>query len=296
MARKSKKQPGVAPLALDLSCALAVPVFPCRTRKLRIILAGCGGTGSWLAPHVARIASEVRQQWQRVELVFVDPDVVEDKNIPRQNFVQAELGLDKACALAQRYAVWGVEIQAVPNRYDPKLASSWDTLTVVIGCVDNAAARQSIARSLDRCGSAPAVWWLDCGNARESGQVLFGSANEAGALKEAFKLESCCTALPSPALVQPRLLEPLPEETAGHTLSCAELAAANAQSLTVNNAIACIASDYLVRFLFGELRRFATYIDLGSGSVRSEYITPECVAAAVGQSPARLFAGHKRNK
>ncbi len=290
MARKGKKQLVVTPLALDPSYALAVPVFPCRAHKLRIILAGCGGTGSWAAPHVARIASEARQRWQRVELVFVDPDVVEDKNIPRQNFVPAELGINKACALAQRYAVWGAEIQALTAPYDPRLASNWDTLTVVIGCVDNAAARQSIAQSLERGGSVPSVWWLDAGNSRESGQVLFGSANQVSALKEAFKLGTYCTALPSPALVQPQLLEPLPEEIAGHTLSCAELAAVNAQSLVINNNIACIASDYLARFLLGELRRFATYIDLGSGSARSEYITPERVAAAVDKSPGKLFS------
>ncbi len=288
MTRKGKKQSVVTPLALDPSYALAVPVFPYRAHKLKIILAGCGGSGSWLAPHVARIASEARQRWQRVELVFVDPDVVEDKNIPRQNFVPAELGINKACALAQRYAVWGTEIQAVPAPYDPRLASNWDTLTVVIGCVDNAAARQSIAQSLEGRTSA-SVWWLDCGNARESGQVLFGSTNQIRALQEAFKLETYCTALPSPALVQPQLLEPLPEEIAGHTLSCAELAAANAQGLTINGMIACIASDYLVRFLLGELRRFATYIDLGSGSARSEYITPERVAASVGKSPDKVF-------
>jgi hypothetical protein len=54
--------------------------------RLRLCLVGCGGTGSWLAPSVARIARLQRDQGREVEVAFYDHDHVEPKNIPRQHF------------------------------------------------------------------------------------------------------------------------------------------------------------------------------------------------------------------
>jgi hypothetical protein len=49
-----------------------------------------------------------------------------------------------------------------------------DPLWIVVGCVDNPAARQQLARTLqhNKPNEAPDVWWLDCGNHLEAGQVL----------------------------------------------------------------------------------------------------------------------------
>jgi hypothetical protein len=57
---------------------------------------------------------------------------------------------------------------------------------------------------------------------------------------------------------------------------------ANAQGLIVNQRVAAEAADYLARLLIHRnLRRFATYFDLASGSVRNHYITPEEIKRAV---------------
>lgn len=146
---------------------------------------------------------------------FVDPDCIEGKNIPRQNFCDAELGYPKAQTLAARYSLaWAVEIDAVTDHFKAEMISSrWHRLTVVIGCVDNAAARQEVAKTLNANSgdSPPRIWWLDCGNQRESGQVLFGSTNDPRALRSAFPLDGFCQRLPSPAMQCPDLLEPQPE-------------------------------------------------------------------------------------
>jgi hypothetical protein len=47
------------------------------------------------------------------------------------------------------------------------------------------------------------------------------------------------------------------------------------QGLTINQTIASVAADYLVRLLLTQnLDKFQTYIDLNSGSMKSTYITP----------------------
>ncbi len=279
------------PPGLDLSYLNATPVLLRRTRRMRFVLAGCGGSGSWLAPSIVRLARVLREAGRDVTVTFVDPDTVEAANVPRQNFCDAEIGCPKATALATRYgAAWGLEIKAVVGRFDPNaVAVSYNEIVILMGCVDNAAARQSLAAALRHSTDSPSVWWLDCGNARESGQVLVGSASSVEALQGAFRLPSVCAALPSPALQHPELLTPLPEEVDGSNLSCEQIALANAQSLMVNQRVAAEAADFLLRLTVGGLRRFATYFDLNSGSARSKYTTPVAVAAAVGQTPEQLF-------
>lgn len=269
--------------SFDLSYVNAVPVLLRDAEELRLYLVGCGGTGSWLAPDIARLAVEYRARWRHIRVTFVDPDTVEPVNIPRQNFCQAEVGAGKAETLAARYgAAWGLEIAAVAKRFQPSLVDApWRAAAIIIGCVDNAAARKSIASVMDRNSPTPSVWWLDCGNTVQSGQVLLGSAPTLRELTGAFVVPTFCSALPSPALQHPELLKPLPEELKGARMSCAEIAAANRQALTVNKQVAAHAAAMLSQFLAGELRYFALYFDQASGTARSRYITPDNVQAIV---------------
>jgi PRTRC genetic system ThiF family protein len=283
--------------SIDLSYARSAKLMLPVSDRLRLCLVGCGGTGSWLAPSVARIARLQRDQGREVEVVFYDHDHVEPKNIPRQHFCDAELGRNKAVTLAARYsAAWGVEIIAVPKRFvGASLQINHNTLTVLIGCVDNAAARREIASRVAH--SDKPVWWLDCGNDESSGQVIVGSAMEAKPLAGGFT-PSCkiCKALPAPSLVAPDLLEARPEELATSMMSCAEIQMANAQSLAVNQMVAAVATDYLLGLVNGGLRRFATFFDLLSGSMRSRYITPEEVARVIGKPASYVISAGKERQ
>jgi len=293
--KRNTKKAQVLDLSYARAATLMLPVYD----RLRLILVGCGGTGSWLAPSVARIARLQRDQGRQVEVVFYDHDTVEAKNIPRQHFCDAELGRNKAVTLAARYSgAWGVEISAVPKRFTSKLADiERNCLTIIIGCVDNAAARVEIAKRLGWAGSDP-VWWLDCGNDESSGQVIVGSVAHLQSMAGVFT-PSCkiCKALPSPAFVAPDLLEPRPEELLASKLSCAEIQMANAQSLAVNQMVAAVATDYLLRLVSGGLKRFATHFDLSSGSMRSKYITADEVARVVGKPASYVIsAGQERRR
>jgi hypothetical protein len=69
---------------------------------------------------------------------------------------------------------------------------------------------------------------------------------------------------------------------------------ADNQSLAVNQMVASVATDYLLRLTSGGLKRFATYFDLESGSMRSRYITPEEIAG-VARKPIDHLISPSRN-
>jgi PRTRC genetic system ThiF family protein len=280
----------------DLNPArLRLPAF----KELRLIQVGAGGTGSWLAPQVARVARMVQDEHgARVRVYFVDDDTVQAKNLRRQNFCEPELGQKKAEALARRCSsAYGVEAIAVAERFnaDRLARDSYysDNLTVIVGCVDTAESRAAISRAIPAyryAGGPSTIFWLDTGNDHAAGQVYLGSAANPEGLRGAFPLPGLCLALPSPALQDPRLLVPQPEEEAeDEGLSCADFTARHAQSRGINQAIAAVAAGYLFCMFDGVLDHFATYLNLRTGSMTSTPITPENVAAASG-TPLSLVA------
>lgn len=72
-------------LELNLGLLKAKPVVVPggSDRIIRLVLVGCGGTGSWLAGGIARVAWELQRMGRQVEVQFWDFDKVEPKNVPR---------------------------------------------------------------------------------------------------------------------------------------------------------------------------------------------------------------------
>ena len=140
---------------LDLSFAHAARILPKEFSKLKIYLIGAGGTGSFAAMNLARVAFELRRIGKSVEMTIVDSDVVESGNIPRSNFCAAEIGRFKAQTLAERITLaWGIEVSYSNEKvnYEKHLKpnrNGYKELTVLIGCVDNHLARREIHRSLE---------------------------------------------------------------------------------------------------------------------------------------------------
>jgi PRTRC genetic system ThiF family protein len=274
-------------MTLDLAYSLARPVAVRQCQQVVLLLVGCGGNGSHLAPHLARIARELVQRGRHVRMAFIDHDRVEAGNIGRANFCEAEIGLYKATTLAARYsAAYGLDIQAVPRAFTRQLFRypPFNTLTVVIGCVDRASARQELAALLEHNDERTTlVWWLDLNNDFASGRVLLGNTANVDRLRHAFDVPTLCSWLPAPHLIYADHLTPRPEELADTPLSCQQLQEANAQSLCINSLIAAFGAQYLSELLLtGELRRFATTVSALSGSATSRYTTPDGIASAVG--------------
>jgi PRTRC genetic system ThiF family protein len=254
--------------------------------NVNLVLIGCGGTGSWLAPSIVRFAKLLVEKFDKdVRIVFVDPDKVEEKNVYRQNFCQAEIGMNKAQALAFRYGLaWGMDILAIEEPFKASMSfpntGRAKYLTVLIGCVDNGAARQEIkSRVLSSIGNGEVRWWLDCGNKKTVGQVLIGRG--LGSDEDPLAFDGFCTWAPSPALQHPELvmtdddLESLPEPDAN--LSCAELAMRGSQSLSINCKMAATAGEMLGKLLLtNDLEYYAAYIDQSTGETR-RFITDEAI-------------------
>ena len=300
-----KATSGAASDGVDLSHLKAVPlklVAP-GTHVLRLYLIGTGGTGSWLAPHIIRLARFLREDNRmNVQVTFIDPDTVEPKNVFRQNFSFAEIGANKAETLALRLGpAWGIEIRVYKSRFDKRMVElQYGDVGVLMGCVDNAAARRSIAEALDHSPNGwsggwssgdslplPHLFWLDCGNGENTGQALLGSTSNIKMLHSAFPHfpnATFCIQLPAPHLQHADLLEPRPSEItatqAEPAASCAQMLFTGDQSPSINAMVANIAATYLWRMFTDPkgLTTFASYCNLEALSVRSRFITPEALA------------------
>lgn len=283
--RAASQAPG-QPATADLSFYNARRFVPPTLKNPHFYLIGCGGNGSWLAPNLARLARRLKRSGRTPRLTFVDYDKVETKNVSRQNFCDAEVGEHKAVTLAERFGeAHGLEIEAVTDPFTAGLVKSdHDGVVVLIGCVDGPEPRKEMARALNSYAPRRTTLWLDCGNHRNSGQVIIGNTTNPAHLAESFPLPKVCTALPAPSLVMPDLLER--DKKTGEPrpgASCAELAEADEQSPTVNWMIAGFASQYLYSlFAYGELKTFYTYHDTRSSVTTSKYITPEAISAVSG--------------
>lgn len=284
---------------LDLSFANAGRVLPKEFSKLKIYLIGAGGTGSFAAMNLARLLFEIKRIGKATEMTIIDPDVVENANIPRSNFCVAEIGRFKAQTLAERITLaWGLEVSYTNEKLDfekhlKPSRNSYKELTVLVGCVDNHIARQEIHKTLEELNkynsnNAPECWWIDGGNGKSSGQILIGSEVKKEKPENYFSTSTICKKLPAPSVVHPELLEnleiPKPRENA-ERMSCAERIMRGEQSLNINQRVSVEIGEMLTELLLtNSLRRFATYFDLESGTSRSSYCTPEQIAEALKQA------------
>jgi PRTRC genetic system ThiF family protein len=257
--------------------------------ELTVMLVGVGGTGSALAPALARLAIHLRDRGVGMKMVFVDPDVVERRNVWRQNFTEHEAGCFKADALAFRLnAAFGLDITAIPVPFSAERFDEWTAgrerrmgANLIISAVDNHLARREIAEVV---ATQNGRWYgLDLGNEQHSGQVLLGNVTDPAVIK--FDRLGLCTGLPSPYIQEPALLEPPP--AAASPLSCADLTQREEQSLVVNQQVAALAAHYAHQFLVRrELTQMATTFSLEPPATRSVLLTQAAISAT-RQSPAR---------
>jgi PRTRC genetic system ThiF family protein len=252
---------------------------------IHIMLVGVGGTGSWLALSLGRLAYHARLKGITVRLTFVDHDAVELKNCVRTMFCPAEVGQNKAFSMARRLNLaLGMSITANPHPFTAELGYQWargcgrQATHLLIGAVDNHLARRELAQVV--VGHGGRVWGLDLGNGRASGQILIGNLTRL----EQLKLDNIglCNGLPSPYVQEPDLLEPDEE---ARPLSCADLTLLEEQGLMVNSQVAAIAGQYVYEFsLKRTLRQYATYFTLEPPITTSHCLTAS-VRSRFGEGP-----------
>ncbi len=300
-------------MSLDLSHLNAKLVLPVDYKAVEFWLVGGGGTGSFMAMNLARLAFELKMLGKNPKLVIVDPDRVETGNIPRSNFCFAEIGMNKAETLAGRITrAWGIEIGFVKEGFQPALLQSknddWmvqssnsNKLTILVGCVDNHLARREMHEALKYHNeqrynsSSPRLWWIDGGNGRDTGQVLIGNRLNEKEICESARTLPILSLLPAPSLQHPELIERESaksieprNQAVGGSITCAERIRLGEQSLNINQRVAVEMSEILSELLLTQtLKRFATYFDLESGASRSVFNTPEAISAIANYKPKR---------
>lgn len=270
-----------------------------------VLIVGLGGTGSALARHVCRTIFHMRAAGMQTprSIKFIDPDIVESKNLGRQMFTAGDLGQHKAEVLAKRFSMaLGLQVEWYNEKYNPSKHldqnSSYSDSTILLGCVDNHLARRDLARK--------STVWIDCGNHHNSGQVIIGNVADksawqmhirsatktkvmkktdfvAGGVQALKTKDELWKQLPNAALVFPSLLEPESVKENTPILSCAELIATGEQHLLVNDQVAIVAANYFYRLMMRQsISTFMTYIDGDSLSMRSIPITRDDLEAYVG--------------
>ena len=168
-------------------------------RKIEVLVVGCGGNGSYMIPQMMRFIKTLMERVNRptaagqartsanlkFDLTLIDGDLIEQKNLVRQNFIAPDVGKNKALVLAQRYGkAFGLEVGAIDKYLDEEMAKDliWKGNTVsqiVLGCVDNNATRKLLHKLIVDKPKQDYVnmnhlFWIDVANETFDGQLSIG--------------------------------------------------------------------------------------------------------------------------
>ena len=109
--------------------------------KRKILVIGAGGIGSFLIPVLDKVGL--------YNITVADPDIVEKKNLPYQNFKIVSVGQNKASNMADNYS--GSVTKAI--RFPILTEKQMQGYDLVICCVDNLSVRKTLYNT--------SLKWLD---------------------------------------------------------------------------------------------------------------------------------------
>lgn len=222
-----------------------------QVRPVKIVMLGAGGTGGHIAPHLYRLLYALNRP---VRFIICDGDVVEQKNLVRQNFIPADLGDNKARVLAERYStVFGMETEYLPSFIETEevlngllAPKCWYVNSgythyhtkcireqvILIGAVDNNKSRQLCHRVFHQMKE---LIYIDSGNGEYTGQVVCG-------IRRGGR-----TYYPPIGTVYPDVLEDTDKFPT--QLSCAEASVSAPQSMAANITAAMAVVDMVYNIL-----------------------------------------------
>jgi PRTRC genetic system ThiF family protein len=249
------------------------------SRLTKVFVIGCGGNGSHLVSDLARLVGTLDLD---IEIVLIDGDSVEEKNLIRQHFIGADLGKNKAQVLASRYAsAYNASMGHVPeyltNENKGRIFGQIGTPQLIITCTDNLKSRKLVSKQTGQL-------WLDLGNEEIGGQVTFSS------LMRPSTTDAICSGAAWPI---PHVFELFPEfdkrvdsEKEVDQLSCAELAEESpSQAGYVNVICAAIAKNYLHALLTQRpIKTFQTFFTIDN-TFESRSITRSVIEGWIEKYP-----------
>jgi PRTRC genetic system ThiF family protein len=234
-------------------------------REVRILVVGCGGTGSAILgglPHL----HQALVAWGHpggLQVTVIDGETASAINCVHQPFGRSEIGMNKALVLVNRINLfWGLDWQAIPQAFTPQtLAPAYAGYSerhlhpdIVIGCVDTRAARAVIAKSVASSGTTG--YWLDHGNHATGGQFVLGEPQNARNKRSRLRLRTA-------AELYGELINPDLDDD--NEPSCSAIEALDRQEPFVNAALAQHALALLARlFRYGQISYHGGFVDVAN--------------------------------
>lgn len=222
-------------------------------------MVGAGGTGTYFLKEFSRFLSGEEGLLKTVSSMWIaDGDLVEAKNLKRQAFSEEDVGQKKSAVMAEVLnEAFGLSWKASgayltkPEQLAKMTSDSsiWDpravTVPLVIGCVDNHAARMVCERFFKSCANCI---YFDAANEFSSGEVVFASRLGGRTLSPTRS-----DVFPE---VKKKRHKPVTE------MSCTELNAVSPQHIAANmNAGLCLLSAAAALLKEGRIASGVTFFD-----------------------------------
>jgi len=132
-----------------------------------ILIIGAGGIGSWLLSRLSRLAQY--NQIKDVEITIYDSDVVEEKNLPYQNFEELDITDPKV------YAVEPLSEMPLIRRFEKiETEDQLKSYDVIICAVDNSKTRELVFRF---CNKNKQTYFIDL---RAEGTAVWAITSDSG--------------------------------------------------------------------------------------------------------------------
>lgn len=250
-----------------------------------IVLVGAGGTGSYVAHHLVRMMATRSLVSKRIKsLTIIDGDLVEMKNVARQDFYPDDVGKPKARVIAKRLALR----YKIPVSYKATILrgikdtgegtipkSKLIEPLLMIGAVDNALARKAILKVCEHNqGSRNAAYWIDAGNGYQRGQVAWGNTSSLKRIHKDMERE-WIEFVPYPSIVFPNLIEEKRDIDSG--ASCAEAIERETQGPVINAQMGVLVAEMVKKMLTGELDIHYSIVDYATWKMVRQPLTKEWV-------------------
>ena len=221
-----------------------------RNTKQKIFIVGCGGTGSNYIKELARYIATNKDDIE-ADVILIDGDVVEEKNLQRQSFIKEDILMNKAKSMAlavsdtydmtfsyipEYIASKEHMLQIIKNSYCKYEDYDIGELTtpIIIGCVDNHNCRKILHEIFEELKD---VIYIDAANEFSTGEVVVG-----------IKMNHAVIS-PDRAFYFPEILK---KSKSVIEMSCTELNQVKPQHLVTNLFAANICLAQTIRTLNGD--------------------------------------------
>lgn len=265
-----------------------------------VLIIGAGGTGSYFIRDALRFISNSTDNRIGVyRILIADGDIVEDKNISRQNFIYSDIGSYKAEVLATRYGTaFSLPVyffnEYVDKNFFTKYRSSifsktdaYRSILIVLTFVDSVKTRLLIYKKLfyelmyfASLSYYSGILWIDAGNMKYNGQVVVSFLPS--------KIYKNFVLLQSPSTIEPECTNKIYTPTVvnihrdllvkenldkyAYELSCEEAVQSFPQTINANLTAANISLNVFTQILrHGKINYNEVFFDCANNSYRTVY-------------------------